>query len=141
MDCYDVLGVQETATAEEIKRAYHKLALKYHPDKNKDSGTDMKFKALNEAYEILSDPNHNRDHRIRNKLNLDAKLCKNTSTIYEEVPIRMCLEGCKYYSYACRCSGSFMLDKSLLSDEGDINVFIVDCDSCSNSIKIVLEMR
>jgi molecular chaperone DnaJ len=55
-DCYDVLGVSKSASKEEIKKSYRKLALKYHPDKtkgNKDS--EEKFKEASEAYHILSD--------------------------------------------------------------------------------------
>ena len=55
-DYYDILGVSKSATAAEIKSAYRKLALKWHPDKNKDSDTHEKFKEINEAYEVLSNP-------------------------------------------------------------------------------------
>lgn len=55
MDYYQVLGVAKTATSEEIKKAYRKLALKYHPDKNKgDKAAEAKFKEINEAYAVLS---------------------------------------------------------------------------------------
>lgn len=53
-DYYDILGVSKSATAEEIKRAYRKLAMQHHPDKH--GGDDSKFKELGEAYEVLKDP-------------------------------------------------------------------------------------
>ena len=54
-DYYDSLGVQRDASADEIKRAYRKLALKHHPDKGGTSN-EAKFKEVNEAYQVLSDP-------------------------------------------------------------------------------------
>lgn len=57
MDYYKVLGVSKTASADEIKKAYRKLALQYHPDRNPDSAeAEAKFKEINEAHEVLSDP-------------------------------------------------------------------------------------
>lgn len=54
-DYYDVLGVSKNASSTEIKKAYRKLALQYHPDRNKTADAEKKFKEINEAYEILSD--------------------------------------------------------------------------------------
>jgi len=55
-DYYDVLGIQKSATADEIKKAYRKLAVQFHPDKNPgDSSAEEKFKEATEAYEVLSD--------------------------------------------------------------------------------------
>jgi molecular chaperone DnaJ len=49
---YDVLEVHIHAPIEEIRKSYHRLALKYHPDRNNEPGTDIKFKEINEAAEV-----------------------------------------------------------------------------------------
>jgi len=55
-DYYEVLGVAKSASPEEMKRAYRKLALEWHPDRNKAKGAEEKFKEINEAYSVVSDP-------------------------------------------------------------------------------------
>lgn len=55
-DYYEILGVDKSATADELKRAYRKMAMKYHPDKNQgDAEAEQMFKQVNEAYQVLSD--------------------------------------------------------------------------------------
>ncbi|XP_069484055.1 dnaJ homolog subfamily B member 9 [Ambystoma mexicanum] len=59
---YDILGVPKNASERQIKKAFHKLAMKYHPDKNKSPDAEAKFRDIAEAYEILSDEKRRREY-------------------------------------------------------------------------------
>jgi len=61
-DYYEVLGVGRDASAEDIQRAYRKLARKYHPDVDRSPGAEDRFKEINEAYHVLSDPDRRRQY-------------------------------------------------------------------------------
>ena len=63
-DYYKILGVEKDATDEQIRKAYHKLAIKWHPDKNPDNRkqAEEKFKEIGEAYSVLSDPKKRKEY-------------------------------------------------------------------------------
>jgi molecular chaperone DnaJ len=71
-DYYEVLEVTRTATDAEIKRSYRKLAQRWHPDVNKDSGADIRFKEVNEAYQVLSDPQRRQAYDMFGKAGVDG---------------------------------------------------------------------
>ena len=81
-DFYEILGVQKNASDDEIKKSYRKLAMKYHPDRNKDDKeSERKFKEVSAAYEILKDSEkrsaqaflggHSPGHRVTGSLRFD----------------------------------------------------------------------
>lgn len=63
-DYYAILGVSSSAHASDIKRAYRKLALLYHPDRNPDPSAELYIKEVNEAYDVLSDPESKRAYDL-----------------------------------------------------------------------------
>ncbi|KAI8390266.1 DnaJ domain-containing protein [Blakeslea trispora] len=68
LDYYQVLNISSDSSEQDIKKAYRKLALKYHPDKNSSADASEKFKAISEAYEILSDPEKRRVYDNRDNM-------------------------------------------------------------------------
>lgn len=71
-DHYRVLGVDRNATNEQIKKAYHSLAKKYHPDKNKNTGAEEKFKSISTSYSVLSDVDKRRVYDMQRDGDIEA---------------------------------------------------------------------
>lgn len=136
---YAVLRVPNNSYQLEIKKAYLQRSLELHPDKTNDctkkEEANRKFQILSDVYKILS----NQESRSK----YDQQISQNYNTcldsrVFDELTLNMCIEHKDYYSYNCRCSGLFILDKIQLNNSTQTNIYIVDCDSCSNSIKIIL---
>jgi molecular chaperone DnaJ len=72
-DYYEVLGVSRNASKEEIKRAYRRLAMQYHPDRNKSSDAEEKFKEISEAYGVLSDDEKRRQYDMFGHAGIDGR--------------------------------------------------------------------
>jgi molecular chaperone DnaJ len=70
-DYYEVLGLPRNASDEEIKRAFRKLAFQYHPDRNKELGAEERFKEINEAYQVLSDPDKRRRYDRYGRIDIE----------------------------------------------------------------------
>lgn len=91
---YKILGVSEKASGEEIKSAYRKLAMKYHPDRNPgDKVAEQRIKEINEAYGVLNSPDKRSEYDLKNQMNMgqdpfsrtDFDPMKNFHDIFEEV--------------------------------------------------------
>ncbi|DAC72389.1 MAG TPA: molecular chaperone DnaJ [Thermoplasmata archaeon] len=72
-DYYEILGLERSASKDDIKKAYRKLALKYHPDKNKEKGAEEKFKEISEAYGVLYDDEKRKMYDQHGHAGIDQK--------------------------------------------------------------------
>lgn len=137
-DFYVALDVAHDCNQNAIKRAYLTKSLEFHPDRTSDSSRkdeyNKKFQTITKIYQILSDPSTRAEYDRR----YETVACRHQQSeprISEEISLRDCSEGTSHYSYDCRCSGRFILDRSHIKSDTNC-AFIVDCDTCSNSIKI-----
>lgn len=107
MNYYEVLGINKNASKTEIKNAYRKLALKYHPDRNKNPDSETKFKDINNAYEILSNENKRIIYDANNTYSFNftkpTKVYENA--LYELYP--------QLYSYITQLLGKLSFDEIL----------------------------
>lgn len=72
---YNILGVAPNASTDEIKKRYRSLAMRYHPDRNSDAGADLRFNAIQQAYEVLVDTKRRieYDQKLNDRIVLDAE--------------------------------------------------------------------
>lgn len=118
MDPYKILGIPRDATDEDIKKAYKKLAIKYHPDKNinksadEKNKTETKFKEISQAYDLLinnnqqyniNNPQYNQSHNFNNPLHVQEMLNKlvnihrnNLNNLNNYTFVRVNINGTEY---------------------------------------------
>lgn len=82
---YDILEIPQTATDEEIKKSYRKLAVKYHPDKNPEADATQKFQDISLAYEILSDPEKRRKYDLTGSIEESAIDLNSFATVFNVI--------------------------------------------------------
>lgn len=141
-DFYDILGLNRDCNRDEIRKAYLRLSLIYHPDKVADSSSEedfkKKFQILSEIYQTLYNPESRERYDSKSKFST-VNLKDEDPVVYDTICLTQCHSDDTSYVYDCRCSGNFVLSKQLIKDlKREEQSFIVDCDSCSNCIRINL---
>lgn len=127
---YEVLGCSKNSTYDELKRAYHKLALVYHPDKaksKKNGDTDCKkFFEIEEAWRVLSDS----DLKIKYDAECrQAELELDNLLIYDRINIKEMLKNAEddVLSYPCRCGSNYLIS----TEEFTENSIYIPCSECT----------
>lgn len=136
---YKILSISSDADQSTIRRAYLSSSLNHHPDKVDDSRRDeykRKFQSLTKIYTILSDPSARQDY---DKLLALQALDREEPSNCDEVYLENCDKLDNHFAYNCRCSGSFILSRGEIDQQSNTDAFIVNCDSCSCSIKIIIK--
>lgn len=124
---YQTLGIQVNASTQEIKKAYHNLALKHHPDKSHDSA---KFNDINTAYNILV----NKETRMKYDTSNHSK---SERANYDTVSISAMSNIGDAYTHPCRCGNQYSVTLSELAD----GLNLIECDSCSLCILVTDEIN
>lgn len=130
---YDVLGCSRTSTYDEIKKAYKKMALIYHPDKNVHSRIDYeKFLQIEEAWRILSDVDAKKKYDAECR---QTKLESENILIHDRINLKaMTIDENEMLSYPCRCGSNYKVNRNDLEEFDEIHI---PCQECTFLLVIV----
>ncbi|KAJ2713927.1 hypothetical protein H4R19_002002 [Coemansia spiralis] len=136
-DHYAVLGIAPTATHEEIKRAYHALSRRIHPDRQAGAGGDsgdVAFHQIGMAWEVLGDDARRRTYDRQQS----ARRSKARGVVQDEVDLDDMAfdEDTHTYAFPCRCSGSY----SISEDDLGLGRDIAPCTDCSLKIRVLFDV-
>ena len=126
-DYYEILGCTEEASYENIKRAYHELVLRYHPDKIKDSEqSSEKFHQIQEAWEILG---HSENRKLYNAERKQAKLEEESILLFARLTSdELYPKDGETLAYQCRCGSEYLVEKNDLEIHEQV---YIACDECT----------
>ncbi|OAD59574.1 DnaJ like protein subfamily B member 14 [Eufriesea mexicana] len=128
MNYYDILGCTKESTIEDIKHAYHALALKFHPDKNMSGFGCTKFQHILKAWHVLSDPKLKKEYDI---IQEQEELNSEDVLIYAKISVNE-LETMDNnedtLKYQCRCGGLYCIQKKYVQKRNQtIHVSCLEC--------------
>lgn len=144
-DIYQVLDLSNKSSQAEIRRAYLQKALEIHPDKNLDQREqdrcNKRFQILTNVYTILNDEESRFIYDRQYERLYATNQISTEDNLYDQVKLSDCNYNQQWNSYEhpCRCSGSFVLDNRYTKMSKFLDIFIVECNSCSNVIKILFD--
>jgi len=147
VDLYRILEIQEDASQDEIKRAYHRALLRHHPDKKRTDDSVLSpvptVDALREAFRILSNPSSRQSYDQRPKstthsVNQMPVMGSRPANVVSLDDCQEVVQGASLtWTYSCRCGGLFAISEQLLEED----VHLVGCDSCSEALWIGYEIQ
>ncbi|KAJ3750987.1 DnaJ domain-containing protein [Lentinula detonsa] len=135
VDFYKVLALARTASAEEIKIAYHRALIAHHPDKNTSRQVTIHIATIKEAYEVLSSPALRAmyDGKLQQKTGAFGPRPAQSVSLedFEEDPIDETV-----WTYPCRCGANYRITEN----DMDNNVHLVGCSGCSELVWVGFEL-
>lgn len=148
IDFYHILEIQQDASQEEVKRAYHRALLRHHPDKKRAEDFALAptvipaIDTLREAFRILSSPSSRQVYDQTLKLSLSSSQTSKTTPRPANVVSLDDFQEVRRgdsstWTYTCRCGGTFVMSELLLDED----IHLVGCDCCSEVVWVGYEVQ